>query len=103
MRSLFVGHDSLGHDALRDAVLDGLSQIRNYNEYVVKENEAYNPQLIAFREYGRVDMYYLLLHYNGLNSGFDMHAGQTLKIPDRIEVMRLFSPANRSTVRTVRI
>lgn len=73
--------DSLGYDPLQDAILSKLSKITKFTRHVVKLEEEGNPQLIAYDYYNDVDLYYVILAFNGVPDGLSIKSGDVLMIP----------------------
>ncbi len=75
--------DSLGIDPLNSDVYDVISQIEEFSNHEVVQDEEANPALIALRAYRTEDMWWVILIYNAM---FDIEEelvkGIILKIPD---------------------
>ena len=51
---------------------------------LVKSDEQFNPDLIAYREYGDEKLYWIILMANNIFDPFtDLPAGKTIRIPNK--------------------
>lgn len=61
-------------------------QPRNVNVgeriYVVKGDDVDRPDMISFKMYGRVDLWWLIMWYNGILDPFSLEVGDRLRVPD---------------------
>lgn len=85
-RRSFVSIDSFGVDPLGDDVIDAIMSIRNYTSHVVSGAEEANPQLIAYDYYGTVELYFVVLYYNGLGLNYELERDMRIKIPQNAAV-----------------
>ena len=97
----FVHIDKLGIDPLKNKLYQNLDQITQYTDHTVTDSEESNPQLIAFDYYDDVELFGLILAFNGIANGMDIKAGDTLRIPDSSQVLAFSKSLNRN--RTVSI
>lgn len=73
-----VDPNGLGRYARWYAPLFGEVQTSNYT---VKINEEQRPDILSFNVYGETDLWWLILHFNGINDPLSIKAGDQLKIP----------------------
>lgn len=80
-RRSFVAFDSHGVDPLGDDAIDAIMSIREYTSHVVTGAEEANPQLIAYDYYGTVELYFIVLYYNGFGLNYELERDMRIKIP----------------------
>lgn len=90
-RSKFVVEDAYGVDPLADDLVEKLLEITTYIEHTVALHEESNPQLIAYRYYNSVELYFVILYYNGIGNSFALERGTLLRIPRLTEIQRILS------------
>lgn len=90
-RSNFVVQDKYGVDPLADDLIDKILAISSYSEHTVTPSEESNPQLLADTYYSNVELYFIILYYNGIGNSFALARGAQIKIPSRNEVFRLLA------------
>lgn len=74
--------DDYGIDPLTDTSFDAVTAITDYSVYKVTLPGVANPAYISQKAYGNMYWWWAILHYNSLESPFDIVLGQTLKIPN---------------------
>lgn len=87
--------DNLGNDPLRHRILSQLSNIRNFSNIDLPPEYESNPALLAHDVYGDVELFYVILAFNGISDGMSLSAGQSLRIPDRNQVLALVRTNNQ--------
>lgn len=97
-RSKVVALDSYGQDPLAVSLLDTLMSIKNTIPHKVGLDEEGNPQLIAYDRYGTVELYFLVLMFNGLGNSFDLVKGMELKLPEPNEVRAILNLKSKSKI-----
>lgn len=85
-RRLVLNFDEYGQDPLGNSKLDRILEIQRSERFTIEEKYNGNPQLLAYERYGSVELYYILLHYNGLGNNFEFTTGLTIYIPDPTSV-----------------
>ena len=83
----FTKGDSLGLDPLKNLMYQQLDSVTRTVEHTVKPGEEGNPQLIAYDYYGTVELYPLILAYNGIVDAQSLYSGQVIEIPDSSQVL----------------
>lgn len=74
-------------------------QISTSSVYKIKADDVANLPGISFRVYGTVDLWRVILEYNGLNDPInDIEVGMVLNIPSKSEVASLLSSPITNTV-----
>lgn len=76
-----VKQDQYGIDPLGDKTLPKLLQIQTYRNHIVTQDERGSPDLIALREYGNQQLWWIIMGYNGIASYKDIVEGTNLRIP----------------------
>jgi len=80
-------------------------QPRNINVgeriYVVKGDDLDRPDLISFKMYGRVDLWWLVMWYNSILDPFSIEVGDRLRIPDFQDIIPRTEDIDLPIVETV--
>lgn len=97
-RRLILNFDEHGQDPLGNSKLDRLLEIQKVERFTIEEKYNGNPQLLAYERYGSVDLYYVLLHYNGMGNNFEFTTGLTIYIPDPTSVRMILNSAEQLNV-----
>lgn len=100
LRASSVVSDEYGVDPLLDRTVSNLSSIGVYVNHTVKPDERGAPDLIAFREYGTEDLWWVILAYNGIGSYTSITEGLILKVPDLASVTATLT---RNSIKNTRI
>lgn len=95
--STYAVSDRYGNDPLKHKLLSQLDSITSYIEHTVRQSEESNPQLIAFDYFGDVEMFFVILAYNGICDGMSIEPGQRIRIPEPSQVTALVKRTNAST------
>lgn len=85
-RRLVLNFDEYGQDPLGNQKLDKILEIQRAERFTIEEKYNGNPQLLAYERYGSAELYFILLHYNGLGNNFEFTTGLTIYIPDPTSV-----------------
>ena len=85
--SKFVVADKYGNDPLKDKLFANLNNVTSFIEHTVTPGEDQNPQLISDFYYETVELYRVILAYNGIANSFDIVSGMTIRIPDPAQVL----------------
>lgn len=93
----FTVADRFGNDPLQHRILSNLDQVTRVFEHTVKESEVSNPQLIAHDHFNDVEMFIVILAFNGIPDGFSLEAGQVIQIPDPSQIRKLSSNNKQGT------
>ena len=83
--------DELGIDPLNDRGLTAVSNETLYSLYIVPQQHAGRPDLISYKFYKVVDLWWAILAYNGISDVRSITVGTTIKIPDYNEVLTRLS------------
>lgn len=103
-RAYSVTIDKYGIDALRDRALPLILAIPTYKNFEIKQHYRGRPDLIANDTYGNVNLWWVIMAYNGICSFREIVEGNGLKIPTSTLVSRILSDvASRQSSKTVRI
>lgn len=101
-RRQLLAFDEHGQDPLGSFVLDEILNIRNYTEVVVGKQYDSNPQLMAYEEYNDVELYIILLAYNGLGNSFEFVEGMRIRKPNTSEVRAILDKQQSAAVKEKR-
>lgn len=63
--------------------------------YVVTSGDLYRPDLISYANYGVSDLWWLILHYNGVVNPFGLEVGDRLRIPGIATVNKVLADTLR--------
>lgn len=96
MRQLAVHADRFGIDPVRDKMASDIAKIVQYSDYTVSQDDVGNIPLVAFDHYNDVELYFVILEYNGIGNMFDIKAGDVIRIPDKQAVKKLFAQSLKS-------
>lgn len=77
-----VVSDIHGIDPLKDTLVPEILKIKSYKLHEVTQDERGAPDLIALREYGTDQLWWMMMVYNGIGTYRNIVEGITLKIPD---------------------
>jgi hypothetical protein len=83
--------DDYGIDPLNDRGLTAISNVTLYSSYTVPQQHAGRPDLIAYKFYKTVDLWWAVLAYNGISDVRSITVGTTIRIPDYNEVLTRLS------------
>lgn len=103
LRNFAVTTDKFGIDPLLDKVVPRLRLIQTYKVHIVSQDERGAPDLIAFREYGTEDLWWVVLGYNGIGSYSDIIEGTNLKIASLTSVISLITENSIRPNKTQRV
>lgn len=90
-KSNSVTTDEFGPDPLAQTKLDEICAIQEYFPIVLDVKYLGNPQLLAYDVFGNVELYFVILLYNGITNSFRLERGTTLNIPDPNRVKEILS------------
>lgn len=106
-RGYTVTVDQYGVDPLLNKTSTLISQINNFVLYSVSQHERGRPDLIAYKQYGDPNYWWVILNFNALVSFKEIKEGITIRIPNYAAVTKILSNAASQTygqtVRTVTI
>lgn len=91
MRHRAIHVDRFGIDPLRDKVSEALHKITDYQEHLIAYSDVGNIDTLAYSYYKNASLGFVLLDYNGLGHEMQMEVGKMLRIPNKQQVMALFS------------
>ncbi len=95
--------DKYGVDPLLDKALSKLSGVTISKEHTVTEEQRGRPDLIAYKYYGTVRLWWVILAYNNLIRHSYIKEGMRLYIPDISQLSsHLISQTLRKRTRKVR-
>lgn len=81
-----------GYDSFHSLYKNLRYRIKNHTTYKVTAADVANLPGISFNVYGTVDLWRVILEYNGLSDPInDVQIGMTLNIPDKSAVASLLS------------
>jgi hypothetical protein len=83
--------DEYGPDPLALTLLDEICAIDLAFPIEIDATYLSNPQLLAYDTLGDVELYFVILIYNGLCDSFQVSRGQKLNIPDPNQVKEILS------------
>lgn len=95
-----VQSDKYGVDPILDRVCVDVHTISNFKNHTISEDERGAPDLISLKEYGTVELWWVILSYNGIGSNKSIVEGKVIKIPDFASVIALIT---KNTVRPDKI
>lgn len=98
MKDKTVTVDEYGVDPLSKTLLDEICNIREYTSVTVDARYVSNPQLLAYDRLGDVELYFVILLFNGMTNSFRLDRGQQILIPNAERVKEILS---RRTVQKV--
>ena len=90
--------DEYGNDPLNHEVLKQLHKVTQDVPHSVTIEEQANPQLIAYDYYKDIEMFYVILAYNGIPNGLSIKAGDSLRIPVYAQITNLVRKKNKSVI-----
>ena len=90
-RSTFVQLDQYGIDPLKDNAFELISQIETYTEYTVDTGTEENLPLIAYKNYGNKDLWWVIAVFNGVLDISELTPGSKLRLPNISELTFLLS------------
>lgn len=79
--------DDYGIDPLQDKGLTAVQSVKSFTNYTVTSSEAGRPDLISFKFYDSVELWWAILSYNGITDVRDLTDGVTIRIPDYISII----------------
>lgn len=94
-KSNSVSSDEFGPDPLAQTKLDEICAIPNYYPVTIDAKYLGNPQLLAFDAYGNVELYFVILLYNGITNSFRLDRGMTVNVPDPNAVKEILSKTTK--------
>lgn len=86
LRSDNIAVDSYGIDPLLDIGFNAVNAVVRYSNYMVNSGEEGRPELISYKVYKTVDLWWVILSYNGITDVRFLTQGVTLRIPDLTEL-----------------
>lgn len=91
MRRSIMVFDSDGADPVASTNLHRIMEIEDYREHLITSSDALNPWLLSDDEYGTVELFFVILYYNGLIHAEELTEGTTIKIPAATQVRKVLS------------
>jgi len=94
----YLRQDDYGVDPLSSIIYPSLVDLPVAFVDYVRDDEAGNPPLISYRRYpsATVDLWWLVMEYNGIVHSKHLVAGLRLKFPQYGAVLQLLQNAHRS-------
>lgn len=91
MRRSIMVFDSDGADPIASTNLQLILAIEDYKEHTVTSSDALNPWLISEDEFGTVELFFVILYYNGLIHAKELTEGLVIKIPTATQVRKVLN------------
>lgn len=101
MRRKIMKFDNMGADPLASTQFDAILEIQDARTHLITSKDALNPWLLSDDEYGTVELFFVILYYNGLVYPTELVEGMEIRIPSKTLVMRALQ--NRRKPAGVRI
>jgi hypothetical protein len=86
---MYTRADEYGNDPLNHVILKQMDKITRDTQHTVTQDEEANPQLIAYDFYNDIEMFYVILAYNGIANGLGIKAGDVLRVPEYSQLTNL--------------
>lgn len=102
-RSLIFDRDEHGQDPLSNTKLDRILALPSLRELEIDSATEANPQLIAYREYGSPEYYWVILYYNGIGYSFDLVAGMIIQLPSASAIRQIIAQDESSVAQRPRL
>lgn len=103
MKNVIADSDEYGIDPLSKDLLDEILSIREYATIIIDAKYVSNPQLLSYDTYGDVELYYVILMYNGIGNSFTLDRGMKILLPNRERVNEILSRRAKQTVQRITI
>ena len=104
MRRHIMTFDDFGADSLASSPLDAILEIQEHKVHTITSKDALNPWLLSEEEYSTVELYFVILYYNGLIHATELLEGMVIKIPAASQVRKVLNSRRKQTQpRTVNI
>lgn len=103
MKNVIADSDEYGIDPLSKDLLDEILAIQEYATVIIDAKYVSNPQLLAYDRYGDVELYYVILMYNGIGNSFKLDRGMKILVPSFERVKEILSRRVKSTVQRITI
>lgn len=91
MRRSIMVFDSDGADPIASDNLHLIMEIQDYDDHLVTSSDALNPWLISEDSYGTVELFFVILYYNGLIHATELVEGLEIKIPTATQVRKVLN------------
>ncbi len=91
MRRSIMVFDADGADPIASNNLQAIMDIKDYADHLVTSSDALNPWLISEDEYGTVELFFVILYYNGLVHAKELVEGTSIKIPTATQVRKVLN------------
>lgn len=101
-RSLIFDRDEHGQDPLSNTKLDRILALSSSREIEIDSATEANPQLIAYREYGSPEYYWVVLYYNGIGYSFELVAGMIIQLPSAAAIRQIIAQDESSVAQRPR-
>lgn len=102
-RFFSVVSDVYGIDPIKDTLIPEIMKITNYTLHEVSQDERGAADLIALKEYGDDQLWWMILTYNGIGSHRQIVEGLTLKIPNYASLISIVTHLSIRPSNVVRV
>lgn len=103
MKDVIADSDEYGIDPLSKDLLDEILSIQEYATVIIDAKYVSNPQLLSYDLLGDVELYYIILMYNGIGNSFKLDRGMKILIPNAERVKEILSRRVPRTVQRITI
>lgn len=103
MKDVIADSDEYGIDPLSKDLLDEILSIQEYATVIIDAKYVSNPQLLSYDRLGDVELYYIILMYNGIGNSFKLDRGMKILIPNAERVKEILSRRVPRTVQRITI
>lgn len=93
-RELYQTLDQWGSDPLQDFGLNALQLVTNYIKFVVTDDCAGRPDLIAYQQYHTTSLWWAILSYNGITDVRQLANGLEIRIPNQQQLILNLNQSN---------
>lgn len=91
-----LAFDEFGQDPIATDIIDRILAISDSSPFTVTAKYSGNPQLLAHDRLGSVELYWVLLFYNGIGDSFAFVEGTKIQIPNAATVKLILNPTRSS-------
>jgi hypothetical protein len=103
MKDIILGIDQHGLDPFKNDLMDEIFNITECDTVTVGAKYVSNPQLMSYDYLGNVELYFIILMYNGLGNSFKLERDMTILVPKVERVKEILSRRTVAKIQRISI